>query len=130
MRLDEAERAARDGLAVLANVEPQQQLQCLALLATCSLARGDLDNAGQHLRRCETLLQAGNYHSDWLVNTDKARVIYWQITGDRQAASRWLLQAVRPAEPDNHFYRGSGAISRGFRSCWGSMMRHRWCWSS
>ncbi|PEH71366.1 HTH-type transcriptional regulator MalT [Edwardsiella tarda] len=106
MRLDDAERAAREGLAVLANFEPQQQLQCLALLAKCSLARGDLDNAGQHLRRCEALLQSGNYHSDWLVNADKARVIYWQITGDRQAAGNWLLQAVRPAAPDNHFLQG------------------------
>ncbi|HCW46771.1 MAG TPA: transcriptional regulator MalT, partial [Erwiniaceae bacterium] len=44
-RLDEAEATARKGLEVLANFQPQQQLQCLAMLAKCALARGDIDNA-------------------------------------------------------------------------------------
>ena len=41
-RLDEAESCARQGLNVLSSFQPQQQLQCLALLVQCSLARGDL----------------------------------------------------------------------------------------
>ncbi len=40
-RLDEAESCARQGLNVLSSFQPQQQLQCLALLVQCSLARGD-----------------------------------------------------------------------------------------
>ena len=40
-RLDEAESCARRGLNVLSSFQPQQQLQCLALLVQCSLARGD-----------------------------------------------------------------------------------------
>lgn len=106
MRLDEAEEAARKGLEVLANYEPQQQLQCLAMLAKCSLARGDLDNANQYLRRCENLLQAGHYHRDWQTNTDKPRVIAWQMTGDRAAATQWLMQAEKPSRADNHFLQG------------------------
>ena len=39
-RLDEA-KAAPAGLNVLSSFQPQQQLQCLALLVQCSLARGD-----------------------------------------------------------------------------------------
>lgn len=50
-RLDEAESCARQGLNVLSSFQPQQQLQCLALLVQCSLARGDLDNARNHLNR-------------------------------------------------------------------------------
>ncbi len=38
-RLDEAE--SPPGLNVLSSFQPQQQLQCLALLVQCSLARGD-----------------------------------------------------------------------------------------
>ncbi|MVY05254.1 transcriptional regulator MalT, partial [Escherichia coli] len=44
-RLDEAEACARQGMDVLSTYQPQQQLQCLALMVQCSLARGDLDNA-------------------------------------------------------------------------------------
>ncbi|MFU2220786.1 HTH-type transcriptional regulator MalT, partial [Proteus mirabilis] len=43
-RLDEAEASARSGIEVLSSYQPQQQLQCLAMLIQCSLARGDLDN--------------------------------------------------------------------------------------
>ncbi len=58
-RLDEAESCARQGLNVLSSFQPQQQLQCLALLVQCSLARGDLDNARNHLNRLENLLGNG-----------------------------------------------------------------------
>jgi ATP/maltotriose-dependent transcriptional regulator MalT len=68
---------------VLSSFQPQQQLQCLALLVQCSLARGDLDNARNHLNRLENLLGNGQYHSDWVSNADKVRVIYWQMTGDK-----------------------------------------------
>lgn len=82
-RLDEAESCARQGVDVLSSFQPQQQLQCLALLVQCSLARGDLDNARNHLNRLENLLGNGQYHSDWVSNADKVRVIYWQMTGDK-----------------------------------------------
>ena len=58
-RLDEAESAARQGVNVLSSFQPQQQLQCLALLVQCSLARGDLANARNHLNRLENLLGNG-----------------------------------------------------------------------
>jgi len=105
-RLDDAEDAARQGLDVLTNFQPQQQLQCLAMLAKCSLARGQLDNAHHHLQRCESLLKTGQYHIDWLTNTDKPRVIYWQMIGDKAAARQWLQQARKPHMADNHFQQG------------------------
>jgi len=105
-RLDDAEDAAREGLNVLTNFQPQQQLQCLAMLAKCSLARGQLDNAHHHLQRCEALLKTGQYHIDWLTNTDKPRVIYWQMIGDKAAARQWLQQARKPDMADNHFQQG------------------------
>lgn len=105
-RLDEAEDTARLGLTVLANYQPQQQLQCLAMLAKCSLARGDLDNAHAYLQRCETLQHGAQYHRDWLTNADKPRIIHWQMTGDTAAAARWLSQCEKPAMADNHFTQG------------------------
>jgi LuxR family maltose regulon positive regulatory protein len=105
-RLDDAEDAARQGLHVLTNFQPQQQLQCLAMLAKCSLARGQLDNAHHHLQRCESLLKTGQYHIDWMTNTDKPRVIYWQMIGDKTAARQWLQQARKPDMADNHFQQG------------------------
>ncbi|CCJ77130.1 Transcriptional activator of maltose regulon,MalT [Cronobacter muytjensii 530] len=102
-RLDEAETCARTGMTVLASYQPQQQLQCLALLVQCSLARGDLDNARSHLNRLENLLGNGHYHSDWVSNADKVRVIYWQMTGDKAAAATWLRQTPKPAFANNHF---------------------------
>ncbi|MDK6503798.1 hypothetical protein QP235_11660, partial [Lactobacillus crispatus] len=76
-RLDEAEASARSGIEVLSSYQPQQQLQCLAMLIQCSLARGDLDNARSQLNRLENLLGNGKYHSDWISNANKVRVIYW-----------------------------------------------------
>ncbi len=70
---DEAEACARQGMDVLSTYQPQQQLQCLALMVQCSLARGDLDNARSHLNRLENLLGNGHYHSDWVSNADKVR---------------------------------------------------------
>lgn len=102
-RLDEAEDAARTGLKILANYHQQQQLQCIAMLAKCSLVRGDLDNANAHLRRCETLLHGAQYHRNWLTNTDKSRVIHWQMTGDTAAAAQWLCQTEKPGMADNPF---------------------------
>ena len=88
---------------VLASYQPQQQLQCLALLVQSSLARGNLDNARNHLNRLENLLGNGQYHSDWVSNADKVRVIYWQMTGDLKAAANWLRQTPKPAFANNHF---------------------------
>jgi LuxR family maltose regulon positive regulatory protein len=105
-QLDQAEVAARQGLLVLENFHPQQQLQCLAMLAKCALARGDLDNARRHLIRCENLLSNGQYHSDWVTNADKPRLIYWQMTDDKAAAASWLQQTRKPAQADNHFMQG------------------------
>ncbi|KQN46619.1 transcriptional regulator MalT [Serratia sp. Leaf50] len=105
-RLDDAEDAARRGLEVLNNFQQPQQLQCLAMLAKCSLARGQLDNAHHYLTRCENLLKTGQYHIDWLTNTDKPRVIYWQMTADKVAARQWLQLARKPDMADNHFQQG------------------------
>ncbi|POP43249.1 HTH-type transcriptional regulator MalT [Superficieibacter electus] len=102
-RLDEAESAARSGMTVLSTYQPQQQLQCLALLVQCSLARGDLDNARSQLNRLENLLGNGPYHSDWVSNADKVRVIYWQMTGDKKSAANWLRQTPKPEFANNHF---------------------------
>ncbi|RAW85211.1 HTH-type transcriptional regulator MalT [Photorhabdus laumondii] len=105
-RLDEAEEAARRGLEVLSNFQPQQQLQCLTQLAKCSLTRGDIDNARRYLARCENLLSNGQYHRDWRTNTDKLRVIIWQSMDDKSAAIRWLAQTERPESVSNHFNQG------------------------
>jgi len=102
-RLDEAETTARHGVNVLSTYQPQQQLQCLGLLVQCSLARGDLDNARNHLNRLENLLGNGQYHSDWVSNADKVRVIYWQMTGDKKSAANWLRQTPKPEFANNHF---------------------------
>ena len=102
-RLDEAESAARSGMTVLSTYQPQQQLQCLALLVQCSLARGDLDNARSQLNRLENLLGNGPYHSDWVSNADKVRVIYWQMIGDKKSAANWLRQTPKPEFANNHF---------------------------
>ncbi|WP_312952601.1 HTH-type transcriptional regulator MalT [Superficieibacter sp.] len=102
-RIDEAESAARSGMTVLSTYQPQQQLQCLALLVQCSLARGDLDNARSQLNRLENLLGNGPYHSDWVSNADKVRVIYWQMTGDKKSAANWLRQTPKPEFANNHF---------------------------
>lgn len=102
-RLDESEASARYGVEVLAGYQPQQQLQCLALLVQCSLARGDLDNARSHLNRLENLLGNGPYHSDWVSNADKVRVIYWQMTGDKKSAANWLRLTPKPEFANNHF---------------------------
>lgn len=102
-RLDEAESCARQGVNVLSGFQPQQQLQCLALLVQCSLARGDLDNARNHLNRLENLLGNGQYHSDWVSNADKVRVIYWQMTGDKKSAANWLRHTPKPEFANNHF---------------------------
>ena len=59
------------------------------MLIQCLLARGDLDNARSQLNRLENLLGNGKYHSDWISNANKVRVIYWQMTGDK--ASRQLV---------------------------------------
>jgi ATP-dependent transcriptional regulator len=102
-RLDEAEASARTGMDVLINFQPQQQLQCLTLLVQCSLARGDLDNARNHLNRLENLLGNGPYHSDWVSNADKVRVIYWQMVGDKKSAANWLRHTPKPEFANNHF---------------------------
>ena len=72
-------------------------------MVQCSLARGDLDNARSHLNRLENLLGNGHYHSDWVSNADKVRVIYWQMTGDKTAAANWLRQTPKPEFANNHF---------------------------
>lgn len=105
-RLDEAEEAARKGIEILVNYQPQQQLQCLAMLAKCSLARGDLDNANLYIQRCEALQDDSQYHLDWITNADKPRIIHWQMTGDKTAAANWLRHAEKPGMADNHFSQG------------------------
>ena len=102
-RLDEAEESARSGIAVLANLPAAAAVQYLALMVQCSLARGDLDNARSLLNRLENLLGNGHYHSDWVSNADKVRVIYWQMTGDKTAAPTGCARRRKPEFANNHF---------------------------
>ncbi|RKP64637.1 HTH-type transcriptional regulator MalT [Escherichia coli] len=84
-RLDEAEASARSGIEVLSSYQPQQQLQCLAMLIQCSLARGDLDNA-----RSLRLM------SDLNRNLLLLNQLYWQA-GRKSDAQRVLLDALKLA---------------------------------
>ena len=71
-RLDEAESCARRSECPF-ELQPQQQLQCLALLVQCSLARGDRIMPVTTLTALENLLGNGRYHSDWVSNADKGQ---------------------------------------------------------
>ncbi|KLU14587.1 MULTISPECIES: HTH-type transcriptional regulator MalT [Xenorhabdus] len=102
-RIDDSEEVARQGLEVLDNYQPQQQLQCLTQLAKCSLVRGNIDNARRYLTRCENLLSNGQYHRDWRTNTDELRVIIWQTLEDSDSLTQWLVQAEQPESFCNHF---------------------------
>lgn len=114
-RLDEAEESAKKGLSVLANYQPHQQLQCIILLATCSLTRGDIDNVRGYLTRCENLLNSSQYHSDWRTNTDQIRIMLWQIMNDKAATAQWVEHADRPENAANHFEQGQWRnIARAF----------------
>lgn len=64
---------------------------------------GDLDNARSLLNRTENLLGNGHYHSDWISNADKVRVIYWQMVGDKNSAANWLRHTPKPEFANNHF---------------------------
>lgn len=106
-RIDEAESTARQGLLVVSHYKPQKQLQCLAILARCGLVRGALNHAQTILQKCESLVQSDIYHQDWVHNVDKARVIYWQLTDNLDAANNWLLnQNTEIGPPGNHFTQG------------------------
>jgi ATP/maltotriose-dependent transcriptional regulator MalT len=115
---------------VLSTYQPQQQLQCLALMVQCSLARGDLDNARSHLNRLENLLGNGQYHSDWVSNADKVRVIYWQMTGDKTRPPTGCARRRNRNSPTTTSCRASGATLPARRSCWVILNRRKWCWKS
>ena len=93
----------------------------------CSLARGDLDNARNHLNRLENLLGNGQYHSDWVSNADKVRVIYWQMTGDKKSAANWLRHTPKPEFANNHFlqsqWRNIARVQILLGDCW---KRYSW----
>lgn len=129
-RLDEAESCARQGVEVLSGFQPQQQLQCLALLVQCSLARGDLDNARNHLNRLENLLGNGQYHSDWVSNADKVRVIYWQMTGIRNPPPTGCARRQNLNLQITTSCKASGETLPVRRSCSVSLSRLRLCWKS
>lgn len=62
--------------------------------------------ARSQLNRLENLLGNGKYHSDWISNANKVRVIYWQMTGDKAAAANWLSHTAKPEFANNHFLQG------------------------
>lgn len=104
-RLDEAERAALKGIAVLESVGERWTLQCHICLANVALARGDQGQCADHIRRIRKGLAAGDYHIDWLTNAHALLLTWWQSTDDRDAIARWLREAP-PAVPhaaSNHF---------------------------
>ncbi len=123
-------KLAPAGMDVLSTYQPQQQLQCPALMVQCSLARGDLDNARSHLNRLENLLGNGHYHSDWVSNADKVRVIYWQMTGDKPRRPTGCARRQSRSSPTTTSCRASGATLPGRRSCWATSNRRKWCWKS
>ena len=76
------------------------------MLIQCSLARGDLDNARSQLNRLENLLGNGKYHSDWISNANKVRVIYWQMTGDKTPLPTGCVIRLNRSLRNNHFLQG------------------------
>ena len=129
-RLDESEASARSGIELLSTFQPQQQLQCLALLVQCSLARGDLDNARSLLNRLENLLGNGHYHSDWISNADKVRVIYWQMVSDKTLPPTGCATRRNQNSPITTSCKASGATSLARKSCSVSLNRLKLCWKS
>lgn len=124
-RLDEAEASARSGIEVLSSYQPQQQLQCLAMLIQCSLARGDLDNARSQLNRLENLLGNGKYHSDWISNANKVRVIYWQMTGDKAPLPTGCVIRLNQSLRTTTSCKVNGATLPVHKSCWASLNRQK-----
>ncbi len=95
------------------------------MLIQCSLARGDLDNARSQLNRLENLLGNGKYHSDWISNANKVRVIYWQMTGDKAAAANWLRHTAKPDLRTTTSCKVNGATLPVHKSCWASLNRQK-----
>ncbi len=99
--LDKADAMAQAGMSVLP--KPHEHLQCLALLARVSLVRGDLDNAARLLNDISQMQLHHNYHQDWQTNAEQAKIFYWQMTNNEQAAANWLAQYFEPDTDRNHF---------------------------
>ncbi|MFG6177909.1 HTH-type transcriptional regulator MalT [Halomonas sp. THAF12] len=104
-RLDEAEQAALDGIAVLDNQGESWTLQCHISLAKVALARGDQAQCADHVRRIRKILAEGHYHIDWRANAHATLLTWWQANDDRDAVARWLQEAptAEPATASNHF---------------------------
>ncbi|MDR5865494.1 HTH-type transcriptional regulator MalT [Halomonas koreensis] len=104
-RLDEAEQAALDGIAVLDRQGEHWTLQCHVCLAKVALSRGDRAQCADHVRRIRKILAQGDYHIDWRANAHATLLTWWIGQGDRDAIAQWLREAP-PAAPDsasNHF---------------------------
>ncbi|SEO66296.1 HTH-type transcriptional regulator MalT [Aquisalimonas asiatica] len=104
-RLDEAEHAALQGIAVLDAQGERWALQCHTCLANVAQARGDETQCADHIRRIRKGLAEGDYHIDWLTNAHATLLTWWESTNDMEAVARWLQEAP-PAEPEratNHF---------------------------
>ncbi|RAR61000.1 MULTISPECIES: HTH-type transcriptional regulator MalT [Halomonadaceae] len=104
-RLDEAEQAALNGIAVLDNQGESWTLQCHVSLAKVALARGDQVQCADHIRRLRKILADGDYHIDWRANAHATLLAWWHSNDDLDAVARWLQEAPT-AEPDtasNHF---------------------------
>ncbi|MFM9269431.1 HTH-type transcriptional regulator MalT [Halomonas elongata] len=104
-RLDEAEQAALDGIAVLDSQGEHWTLQCHVSLAKTALAKGDHTQCGDHIRRIRKVLAEGDYHIDWRANAHATLLAWWAGQRDLEAIERWRQEApaANPAGATNHF---------------------------
>ncbi|WP_434985243.1 HTH-type transcriptional regulator MalT [Vreelandella zhaodongensis] len=104
-RLDEAEQAALNGIAVLDNQGERWTLQCHIQLAKIAQSRGDQAQCADHIRRLRKILAEGDYHIDWVANAHATLLAWWQSTNDRDAIERWRQEAPAPLteHATNHF---------------------------
>ncbi|WP_275286312.1 HTH-type transcriptional regulator MalT [Halomonas elongata] len=104
-RLDEAEQAALDGIAVLDNQGEHWTLQCHISLAKIALAKGDHTQCSDHVRRIRKALADGDYHIDWRANAHTTLLSWWASQHDLEAIERWRQDApeASPADATNHF---------------------------
>ena len=106
-RLDEAAGSIQQALRI---AQDWQQADLLIsgnlLVARLELIRGDLVAADQALQQAEVLIQQERFASRAFL-VAAARVQYWLIAGDLDAARRWAEQAVFSPEAWDRYHKGA-----------------------
>lgn len=97
------------GIAAARHLGESLMLQEYSLLANIALADADKDACLKWVDKLGRLLDHGEYHQDWVVNADYARLSIWEALGDLAEIERWLA-TVKPvsASPTNHFEQRHG----------------------